>query len=275
MTASWSKRLACLVAAVTCSNTYTLAGGLDETISDGLILRQKLLDNKTLTYVRVSLDRFDVRVITPLAPFVDSKQALGNVSNNPERISRGFFLRDYLRRYNASAIISGGYIDSYSPPTSLGFVKSNSVTTSTPHASWLVDALFCSDVGRASVQLTTPTFDRPDFRDCLQAGPILLLNGTPPIDAPSVRGSGYAKFARLSVERTFACLDAAGRVLMGVTEKIDLPTVVGALRSPEIGCVNAIGLTGSDTSGLLVKTRVFGNDTYLFPNVLAVLPRSR
>jgi len=62
---------------------------------------------------------------------------------------------------------------------------------------------------------------------------------------------------------------------MGVTEKIDLPTVVGALRSPEIGCVNAIGLTGSDTSGLLVKTRVFGNDTYLFPNVLAVLPRSR
>src|SRR5262249_1185971 len=73
MTASWSKCLACLVAAVTCSNTYTLAGGLDETISDGLILRQKLLDNKTLTYVRVSLDRFDVRVITPLAPFVDSK----------------------------------------------------------------------------------------------------------------------------------------------------------------------------------------------------------
>jgi hypothetical protein len=36
MTTSLLKCLACLVAAIACSNTHTLAGGLDETISDGL-----------------------------------------------------------------------------------------------------------------------------------------------------------------------------------------------------------------------------------------------
>ena len=61
--------------------------------------------------------------------------------------------------------------------------------------------------------------------------------------------------------------------MLGITDKIDLPTLVAFLSWGEIGCVNAIRLTGKETAGLALEDKLIGNDQYLFPSVLAVMAR--
>jgi hypothetical protein len=62
-------------------------------------------------------------------------------------------------------------------------------------------------------------------------------------------------------------------VALGVTEQVDLQTLAAFLSRPEIGCIDAIRLTGQNTAGLVVNGEKFGNDAYLYPSVIAVLPR--
>jgi hypothetical protein len=126
----------------------------------------KIAGDKTVDYLRVALSDVSVRVLTPLVPL---KSTLPTVAD-PERALRGLSLADYLKIYDAAAVMSGGYIENYSPPTALGFVKSNGVSTTRSHESWLTDGVFCSDVGRAIIGPSSSA-DQTSFRDCLQAGP--------------------------------------------------------------------------------------------------------
>jgi hypothetical protein len=68
-----------------------------------------------------------------------------------ERAARGYFLKDYRTLYRAKAVLSGGYIASFSPPMALGLVKSNGVVANEFHKSWLTEGFFCSDVGRVKI----------------------------------------------------------------------------------------------------------------------------
>ncbi len=229
------------------------------------IQKQELSGGQAVNFIRVDLSDFDVRVITPLV-------ALGGnfpASNNPERMPQGFLLSDYLTRYNAVAVMSGGYIDSYSPPTALGFVKSNGTLVAPPHKSWLTNGLFCSDVGRAVIQSSSPVSNKSDFRDCLQAGPLLLSAG----HALTEHGAGYQKLAQSLQEQGFICIDSQSRVLIGVSDKINLLTLIEFLSLPEIGCKDALRLTGLDTAGLRDRNHLFGHDEYLFPNAIGILPK--
>lgn len=112
------------------------------------IQAQQLAGGKLAHYLRVDLSNYDVRVLSPLVPLSAASVANGN----PERMPQGLFLADYLARYNAIAVSSGGYMASYSPPMALGFVKSNGMTIARPHNSWLTNGLFCSNADRAVIQ---------------------------------------------------------------------------------------------------------------------------
>jgi hypothetical protein len=232
---------------------------------DPNIQTKELSSGKAVNYIRVDLSNFDVRVITPLVSLSGNQPA----SNNPERMPQGFLLSDYLTRYHAIAVMSGGYIDSYSPPTALGFVKSNGTLVAPPHNSWLTNGLFCSDVGRAVIQSASPLSNRSDLRDCLQAGPFLLSAGHVLTD----NGTGYLKLAQSVQEQGFICIDTQSRVLLGVSDKMNLPTLIEFLNSPEIGCKDALRLTGQDTAGLRDRNHLFGHDEYLFPNAIGILPK--
>ena len=148
-----------------------------------------------------------------LAPLV----SLGGngTAPNPERAPQGLSLSDLLIRYGALAVMSGGYIDTYSPPTALGFVKSNDILVAPPRNSWLTNGVFCSDKGRAVIQSGIPD----NFRDCLQAGPVLLSGGRAP---PQSNNQGYTKLAQSVQEQGFICLDFQGHVVLGVSDKINL-----------------------------------------------------
>ena len=175
-----------------------------------------------------------------------------------------------MRRYDTDAVSSGGYIDSYSPPTSLGFVKSDWVRVSPPHESWLTEALFCSDDNRVSIDFMEQSKEGAGFRDCVQAGPLLLKKGLPPSGSSAI---AYQKLARAVQEQTFICIDGFGQAVIGVTDKTDLVGLTAFLRRPEIGCVDAMRLTGLDTAGMRVGSKLFGRDDYLFPNALGVIRR--
>ncbi len=229
------------------------------------IQTREVAGGKSVSYLRVDLANFDVRILTP------SLRRISSAATNPERTPQGLFLSDYLTRYDAAAVMSGGYIDSYSPPTALGFVKSNGTLVAPPHNSWLTNGLFCSDVGRAIVQSVGSDINKPDFRDCLQAGPILLIAG----NALSQVGANasYLKLAHSIQEQGFICIDGNSHVLMGVTDKINFATLVDFLNLPEIGCKDAVRLTGLDTAGLRDRSHLFGHDDYLFPNAIGILPK--
>ncbi len=222
---------------------------------------------KNMHIIVVPLDRFDVRVLTPSMPSSRSEV----YSRDPERAAKGYFLEDYKRRFNAVAVLAGGYIDSYSPPTSLGLVRSDGQLISSSRSSWLTEAALCSDAGNVEIGLVDLT--RQPFRDCVQAGPLLLKFGKPPTDLVSRKAPGFSRLNTSVQEQNFACTSSDGRVLLGVTDKIDLPTLVTALQKPEVGCVDAIRLTGLDTAGLRIGTTLFGSDDYLYPNVIGVVRR--
>jgi uncharacterized protein YigE (DUF2233 family) len=213
-----------------------------------------------------------VRVLSSLVSISDGSSR-GDPVSNLERKARGLFLEDYQRRYGALAILSGGYFASFSPPSPLGFVKSNRISISSPHESWLTEGMLCTDEGRLEITLKAQRADRPEFRDCLQAGPLLLLNGQAPTNLPSRGAPGFEKLARSVQEQTFVCIDKQGKVILGVTEEADLAAVTEWLRRPDIGCADAIRLTGSNTSGLRVLSQLYGQDEYLFPSVIAVMNR--
>lgn len=241
------------------------------TISEGLVLHKTTVgDGQTAAYLQVALDKFDVRVLTALAPLNDYKVA---ATRSLERAPRGFFLRDYLRISAAAAVLSGGYLASFSPPEPLGFIKSNEVVANSPHNSWLTEGVFCSRVGQARIEQIRTSEDYATYRDCLQAGPLLLIDGKPPVNTPSVEAFGFGKLKGSKQEQAFVCTSADNQVVLGVTGKIDIPELVEFLGGDEVGCVDALRLTGHATAGLTLGSETFGHDNYLFPSVIAVVAR--
>ena len=168
--------------------------------------------------------------------------------------------------------ISGGYLSSFSPPTPLGLVKSNGVLVSRPHDSWLVEGLYCENGSEAVIVKWQEENDLSSFRDCLQAGPILLLGGKQPQDVPSVESTGYKKLAYSVQEQAFLCTLIGKRVALGITSETNLPALVDFLRD-KVGCIDAIRLTGKETAGLRYKDKLYGKDQFLFPSAIGIVPR--
>jgi hypothetical protein len=263
---------ACALLMLLASPCFAQAG-IDNTGKAPVLIKSKLPNGVEISYVRVPLDKFDIRVLAARVPMFERAQQVQNL--NPERASSGYSLREYLGHYGALAVLSGGYIDSYSPPTPLGLVRSNGLQISGIHNSWLVDGLFCSNPGHAEITLVDMDPMRQNFRDCVQSGPLLLLDKEKPNSPSREENPNYKKFAAAPIERTFLCLNGDGEAVLGISGKIELPKLVAALRGPEYRCTNAIGFTGAVSGGLRIGDKLVGKDDFLFPSVIAVMPLGR
>jgi hypothetical protein len=247
-----------------------------EIIEPGVTLETKIGPNGLRQYVlRVELGRFDVRVVTAAVQALGSESG-GDATYN-ERAAKGLFLVDYLRRYRATAVMGAGYTASFSPPTPFGLVKSNGVTINPSHVTWATEGLFCSDKGRVSITASGNSAENPDFRDCFEGGPLMLLNNLPPVGVPSVQSpsSSYDRIASDPIDHSFVCIDFAGRVVLGLFPSVKLKSLVNELRKPRFRCVKAMRL---DPLGLVFvregKPNIVGKDKYLLPSVIAVIKRS-
>ena len=183
-----------------------------------------------------------------------------------------FIFATIFESTEAVAVLAGGYIASYSPPTPLGLVKSNGLITSSEHHSWLTDGFFCTDGNEAVIRTAEKNGTVSQFSDCVQTGPILILNGHI-IGRPKRAERGYERLAMSHQEQTFACIDEMNRVSLGVTDKITFVQLIEFLSGPALHCKDAICFTGLDTSGLQVGEKLFGSDEYLFPDVVGVFRR--
>jgi len=237
-----------------------------------LVLKQIKIANAAVdvSYVRVSLKDSDVRVLAASAP--DDVQSTRPLYS--DRSASGYSLQDYQVRYGAFAVVSGGYFDSYSPPTPWGLLKSNGTQISEVRRSWLTDGFFCSDVGHVEIMSVSNDAARVGFRDCVQSGPLLLLGKKPVNDPTRDAVADFKKFESAPYERAFACLGDNGDVILGVAGKIELPKLVSALLEPEFDCRDAIALTSSGLAGLRVGDALFGSDDVLFPSVIAIVDRA-
>jgi uncharacterized protein YigE (DUF2233 family) len=92
--------------------------------------------------------------------------------------------------------------------------------------------------------------DRAEYRDCLQAGPLLIRNGKAFNDSSISQHKGYQRLAVSKQEQSFVCIRRDGEVVLGVSDKMNLATLVDSLLRPEIGCIDAMRLTGQATAGL-------------------------
>ena len=236
------------------------------------VLKQTKISNSgvDVSYVRVSPQDFDVRVLTASV----SGDAQFSKPLYSDRLASGYSLQDYQNRYGAFVVLSGGYIDSYSPPTPLGLVKSNGIQIGAVQHSWLVDGFFCSDVEHVAIVPVNDDATLVASRDCVQSGPLLLLGQKRVIDPAREGLAEFKNFEGAPQERTFACLAGNGDVIIGLTGKIDLQKLVLALLEPEFNCKDAIAFMGSESAGLRVGDTLLGADDLLFPSAIAVMPRT-
>lgn len=229
-----------------------------------------LENSLVINFVRVPQDKATVRVLAARVPILE-RAAQGS---NPERAASGYSLNEYLTRYGAMVVLSGGYIDSYSPPTPLGLLRSQGLQINPIHRSWLLQGLFCSNEDNVEITLVDMDPLRRNFRDCVQGGPVMLLDGKVARDPSIENNENYRRFANARIARTFVCIDRRKDVIVGLGEKSDLSNFVSALRGSELGCIDAIGLTGAQSGGMWAGKKLFGNDDFLFPSVIAVMPKS-
>jgi hypothetical protein len=273
---AWSIRHSLLVAMGAIIGLGPITSVPAEIIEPGVTLETNIGANGLGQYVlRVELGRFDVRVVAAAVQILGPETG-GDPEYN-ERAAKGFFLVDYFRRYRATAVMGGGYTASFSPPTPFGLVKSSGVTINPSHVTWATEGVFCSDKGRVAIAISGTAADNPDFRDCFEAGPLLLLNSLPPVGVPSVQSSSasYDRIAREPIDHSFVCIDFAGRVVFGMFPHIKLKSLVNELRKPRLRCVKAMRL---ESAGLVLAAEgnpnIFGKDKYLLPSVIAVIKRT-
>jgi hypothetical protein len=239
-------------------------------IEPGLTLERILVTpGSTRNYLRADTAKIDVRILSPLVPDLAAPSPVGNYGI----AAKGLFLADYLRRYRAAVVLAGGYTVSLSPPTPLGLVKSNGVTTNYPAhvVTWAAEAVFCSDRGRALIEPFRPSADYKGFRDCIQAGPLLLLNGAAPTDVPSVQASpppSYNRIAHGAIDHAFVCIASGSRIVLGLISNTELKTLVADLQQPAVGCVSAMRL---DVGALALAGEVIGDDKFLYPSAIGLL----
>jgi hypothetical protein len=192
----------------------------------------------------------------------------------------GSTLRQFLAQEGAAIAFTGGYLRSFAPPQPTGYLMVDRVELSPiVRDDRVVDAVIC--LGRGSSELTSVSVARADrFRrgdaheDCVQAGPLLIREGTASYDLDR-----RDRLGRLSgdFERAFLALRRNGRLILGVSSSASLKSVQEVLLAPEaeggFDAAAAVILTGSTTAGMEVAGGLgfsFGTTSTPLPNALLV-----
>jgi len=177
---------------------------------------------------------------------------------SPEKGQDGDTLVGFQARYEASVVLSGGFLKSFYPPTPLGFVKHGGEILNRGVTSDLLTGVLLAS--RRSVRIERYENDACSsaWSDCLQSGPLLVLQGQP---ALPTRDEVHLKSTQAAIDgryqRAFVALLPNGDAILGVTGEIGLLDLQTFLVTPPdqggLGCTDAINLSGAGSAGLLVR----------------------
>jgi hypothetical protein len=192
----------------------------------------------------------------------------------------GSTLRQFLAQENAAIAFTGGYLRSFVPPQPTGYLMVDGVELSPlVRDDRVVDAVVC--LGRSGPALTAISvapasrFRREGFHeDCIQAGPLLIRDGTASYDL-----GRKDRLGRLAgdFERAFLALKRNGSLILGVSSSASLASLRETLLAPAeeggFAAQTAVVLTGATTAGMEVAGGLgysFGTTSTPLPNALLV-----
>lgn len=216
----------------------------------------------------------EIRILTPRSAF---EQRKAKVAQLKSAIPDGLAMRDFADLTGAVAVLAGGYVASFSPVQPLGYVRSGSRVSSRSHRSWLVDAMLCANWREFELGLFDALYPkRESYADCLQIGPMVVLDGKRYFGGGGSLSSAATKLLKANQRQGFVCRDAGGALLIGVSAETALDDFIPFLAKPAaqggLGCQAAARVTGSTTATLATPGGVFGPDKYLLPTAIAILP---
>jgi hypothetical protein len=225
-------------------------------------------------FARVEPGSGRIRILTPRSAFA---QRGAKVAQLKSAIPEGLAMRDFADLTGAVAVLAGGYVASFSPVQPLGYVRSDSRVSSRSHRSWLVDAMLCANWRDFELGRFEELYRKRDsYADCLQIGPLVVLDGKRTFGGGAELPSGATKLLQARQRQAFVCRDAAGALLIGVSSETALDGFIPFLAKPAaqggLGCRIAARVTGSTTATLATRGGLFGPDKYLLPTAIAILP---
>jgi Phosphodiester glycosidase len=214
----------------------------------GLTVEHKNLSSSTsgdfkITYIVADPKKFHLALAIPSDP-----------------ASGGSSLGRFIADEHAIAALSGGFLRTVTPATPAGLLKfgGNLLNRLSPEVQ--LGGIVCFFKKGDRVKFTTPSDGQilSEAEDCLQAGPLLVADGSVKDDLEEIDLNGLnRRFSSGKYSRSFLASTGNGEFVLGLTT----PTPLFALRKfmlmpvteGGIGAVDAINLTGGATAGLMIK----------------------
>mgnify|MGYP002628897218 CR=1 FL=1 len=175
-------------------------------------------------------------------------------------------LENSLRHAGVPAGVNGGYF--HPDFTPLGLVVSNATTLHNYEKAKLLSGVVGADSsGRISILRSTEyRSKKPDFRDAIQCGPMLLEKGSP------VSGLNAERIAR----RTAAATGTSGLAALVYISSVSLKDAAQILALPKIfgawAPSSALNLDGGTSSGMWADAIISLPEIKRVRNFLAVVP---
>jgi hypothetical protein len=202
---------------------------------------------------------------------VISSLSTSNARTYGFNVAGSMTISDYYFDANPIAVVSGGFLRRYSPPTPSGMLIINNRQISRETLTWSGKGMFCADdqgyfVGR---------FDQDkanSYSDCVQSGPLFIEDGNVRYEAESKISEEEINWVNQIVMQAFVCVASDGNLVFGVSTAMGLD-FFAKLAKKRLKCVNAIRLTGDDTAGLYYARNLIGNDDLPLTSVIAIFQR--
>jgi uncharacterized protein YigE (DUF2233 family) len=178
-------------------------------------------------------------------------------------------ITDYYHYTHPIAMVTGGYLLSFSPPVPLGAIVIKGRTLSRPIHTWVGEGWFCTDGNEWSIKGDNMRETRSS--DCIQSGPLLISRGTLRYQLKETFSEGEGRVFSYSERQVFVCTTDDGSLVLGVSTSPMRLDVLSDNIKDKLNCDNAIGLTGGDTAAMYYGRRLLGHDTLPLTSVIAVL----
>jgi Phosphodiester glycosidase len=215
---------------------------------------------------------------------VDPKKNRLKLALPTDSAAYGSSLARFYLDEDALAVMSAGFLRTYSPVSPAGLLKFdgaiiNTLSNTDPALGGIV--CFANKNQELTIAARSNTHIIDISNDCIQGGPLFISEGIVHDELERI-DSEYTNFSSRRYVRTFLAKSKRGEILLGYTSPTSLFALRRVLLMGEseggLQAVAAVGLTGgTQTAGLIVRAtdprQPFsrGNTTTPLPNALAVM----
>jgi hypothetical protein len=295
---SWRLFISTALVGAVCEGAFAQDGVL----APGVTMETRLAGEAEIVLVRVDAGGAEVRIVSPQSPAYrpasedeelceELAAAVVAVDRAGRQLPRtadlllracreqltqqqpapvdGLFLIDLVERHTPLVLLSGGYLQSFSPPQALGFVKIAGNQLNPFHRSWLLPGLFCTDGAEWVIEAIADPDTANQYSDCLQAGPFLVQQGRDRYKTMDNVADAEKKLAFSVQEQAFVCLTREEQAILGYSSPMRADRL-SALLLDKLGCRDALRLSGHVTAGFWLDGELHGNTEIPLTNAIAV-----